>query len=59
MTRDVDSLVLCMRALLCDEMFHLDTAVPPIPFNEEVMELTQEAATVVVGQFGLLFFLNL
>ncbi|KAJ1169868.1 hypothetical protein NDU88_001756 [Pleurodeles waltl] len=36
MARDVDSLVLCMRALLCDEMFRLDPTVPPIPFNEEV-----------------------
>ncbi|KFW81327.1 Vitamin D3 hydroxylase-associated protein, partial [Manacus vitellinus] len=36
MARDVDSLALCMRALLCEEMFRLDPTVPPIPFNEEV-----------------------
>ncbi|XP_065512473.1 vitamin D3 hydroxylase-associated protein-like [Caloenas nicobarica] len=36
MARDVDSLALCMKALLCQEMFHLDPTVPPIPFNEEV-----------------------
>nr|XP_009672499.1 PREDICTED: vitamin D3 hydroxylase-associated protein-like [Struthio camelus australis] len=36
MARDVDSLALCMKALLCEEMFRLDPVVPPIPFNEEV-----------------------
>ncbi|NWZ05097.1 FAAH1 hydrolase, partial [Agelaius phoeniceus] len=36
MARDVDSLALCMKALLCQEMFQLDPSVPPIPFNEEV-----------------------
>ncbi|KAM5127440.1 vitamin D3 hydroxylase-associated protein-like isoform 2-T2 [Mantella aurantiaca] len=36
MARDVDALVVVMRALLCDEMFRLDPYVPPIPFNEEV-----------------------
>ncbi|XP_067423893.1 vitamin D3 hydroxylase-associated protein-like [Emydura macquarii macquarii] len=36
MARDVDSLALCMRALLCDDMFCLDPTVPPMPFNEEV-----------------------
>ncbi|XP_071421615.1 vitamin D3 hydroxylase-associated protein isoform X2 [Pithys albifrons albifrons] len=36
MARDVDSLALCMRALLCEEMFQLDPTVPPIPFDEEV-----------------------
>ncbi|NXU19650.1 VDHAP protein, partial [Pardalotus punctatus] len=36
MARDVDSLALCMKALLCQEMFRLDPSVPPIPFNEEV-----------------------
>ncbi|XP_067423871.1 vitamin D3 hydroxylase-associated protein-like [Emydura macquarii macquarii] len=36
MARDVDSLALCMRALLCDYMFRLDPTVPPMPFNEEV-----------------------
>uniref|UniRef100_A0A8C8RD60 Fatty-acid amide hydrolase 1 n=1 Tax=Pelusios castaneus TaxID=367368 RepID=A0A8C8RD60_9SAUR len=36
MARDVDSLALCMRALLGDDMFHLDPTIPPVPFNEEV-----------------------
>ncbi|NXY46929.1 FAAH1 hydrolase, partial [Ceuthmochares aereus] len=36
MARDVDSLALCMKALLCKEMFRLDPTVPPIPFDEEV-----------------------
>ncbi|XP_078527814.1 vitamin D3 hydroxylase-associated protein-like isoform X2 [Lissotriton helveticus] len=36
MARDVDSLVLCMQALLCEDMFHLDNTVPPIPFNEKL-----------------------
>ncbi|NWS74876.1 FAAH1 hydrolase, partial [Crotophaga sulcirostris] len=36
MARDVDSLALCMKALLCKEMFQLDPTVPPIPFDEEV-----------------------
>ncbi|XP_063283820.1 vitamin D3 hydroxylase-associated protein-like isoform X1 [Pelobates fuscus] len=36
MARDVDSLVLCMKTLLCDEMFKLDPTVPPLPFNDKV-----------------------
>ncbi|KAM6455745.1 fatty-acid amide hydrolase 1-like [Liasis olivaceus] len=36
MARDVDSLALCLRALLCNKMFHLDPTVPPLPFNEQV-----------------------
>ncbi|NXS79934.1 FAAH1 hydrolase, partial [Erpornis zantholeuca] len=36
MARDVDSLALCMKALLCQEMFQLDPSVPSIPFNKEV-----------------------
>ncbi|XP_049638829.1 vitamin D3 hydroxylase-associated protein-like [Suncus etruscus] len=36
MARDVDSLVLCMRALLCDELFRLDPTVPPLPFNDQL-----------------------
>lgn len=42
MARDVDSLVLCMKALLCDEMFCLDPAVPPLPFNDKVIKLDIE-----------------
>ncbi|KAL8178745.1 UNVERIFIED_CONTAM: hypothetical protein K2H54_056045 [Gekko kuhli] len=36
LARDMDSLVLCMKALLCDELFRLDPAVPPLPFNDEI-----------------------
>nr|XP_014700123.2 vitamin D3 hydroxylase-associated protein-like [Equus asinus] len=36
MARDVDSLALCMRALLCEELFHLDPSLPPLSFNDEV-----------------------
>lgn len=36
MARDVDSLALCMQALLCDHMFSLDPTLPPIPFNTQV-----------------------
>ncbi|XP_066480721.1 vitamin D3 hydroxylase-associated protein-like [Tiliqua scincoides] len=36
MAKDVDSLALCMKALLCDDMFQLDPTVPPMPFNEKV-----------------------
>ncbi|KAM9357667.1 fatty-acid amide hydrolase 1 [Symphorus nematophorus] len=41
MARDVDSLALCMKALLCDHMFSLDPTVPPIPFNEQVYQSSQ------------------
>lgn len=36
MARDVESLALCLRALLCEDMFLLDPTVPPLPFREEV-----------------------
>ncbi|XP_078527804.1 vitamin D3 hydroxylase-associated protein-like [Lissotriton helveticus] len=36
MAKDVDSLALFMRALLCDDMFRLDPTVPPIPFKDEI-----------------------
>ncbi|NXL06505.1 FAAH1 hydrolase, partial [Mesembrinibis cayennensis] len=41
MAKDVESLALCMRALLCEDMFDLDSTVPPLPFNEEVYSSTQ------------------
>lgn len=41
MAKDVDSLALCMKALLCDELFHLDPSVPPMPFKEEVYTSTK------------------
>ncbi|KAM8889511.1 fatty-acid amide hydrolase 1 [Synchiropus picturatus] len=36
MAKDVDSLALCMRALLSDHMFGQDPTVPPMPFNEQI-----------------------
>lgn len=36
LARDVDSLALCMQALLCDHMFSLDPTVPPLPFNAQI-----------------------
>ncbi|NWS74873.1 FAAH1 hydrolase, partial [Crotophaga sulcirostris] len=41
MAKDVESLALCMRALLSEDMFSLDSTVPPLPFNEEVYSSTQ------------------
>ncbi|XP_061200891.1 fatty-acid amide hydrolase 1-like [Neopsephotus bourkii] len=41
MAKDVESLALSMRALLCEDMFSLDSSVPPLPFNEEVYSSTQ------------------
>ncbi|XP_020391569.2 vitamin D3 hydroxylase-associated protein-like [Rhincodon typus] len=42
LAKDVDSLALCMRALLCEDMFHLDPSVPPIPFNEQMYTSTKQ-----------------
>ncbi|KAF4111834.1 fatty-acid amide hydrolase 1 [Onychostoma macrolepis] len=41
MGRDVESLALCMRALLCQDMFSLDPTIPPIPFNQELYESSE------------------
>ncbi|KAI4549611.1 hypothetical protein MG293_001941 [Ovis ammon polii] len=41
MARDVESLALCLRALLCEDMFRLDPTVPPLPFREEVYRSSQ------------------
>nr|XP_002195897.1 fatty-acid amide hydrolase 1 [Taeniopygia guttata] len=41
LAKDVESLALCLRALLCEDMFSLDTTVPPLPFNEEVYSSTK------------------
>ncbi|XP_055021012.1 fatty-acid amide hydrolase 1 isoform X2 [Boleophthalmus pectinirostris] len=38
MAKDVDSLALFMKAVLCDYMFSLDPTVPPLPFNEKVYQ---------------------
>ncbi|XP_064372237.1 vitamin D3 hydroxylase-associated protein-like [Dromaius novaehollandiae] len=48
--RDVDSLALCMRALLCEDMFCLDPTVPPIPFN---MEVFSSPAPLRIGFYSL------
>ncbi|XP_062437580.1 fatty-acid amide hydrolase 1-like [Rhea pennata] len=48
--RDVDSLALCMRALLCEDMFCLDPTVPPIPFN---MEVFSSHARLRIGFYSL------
>ncbi|KAM5127148.1 fatty-acid amide hydrolase 1-like, partial [Mantella aurantiaca] len=36
MARDVDSLALFMKAVLCDDFFQLDPTVPPLPFKDEI-----------------------
>ncbi|KAM7388342.1 hypothetical protein PAMP_024521 [Pampus punctatissimus] len=41
MAKDVDSLALCMQALLCNHMFTLDPTVPPIPFNVQVYKTSK------------------
>nr|XP_009672498.1 PREDICTED: fatty-acid amide hydrolase 1-like [Struthio camelus australis] len=41
MAKDVESLALSMRALLCEDMFSLDSTVPPLPFKEEVYSSTR------------------
>ncbi|NWW62618.1 FAAH1 hydrolase, partial [Ifrita kowaldi] len=41
LAKDVDSLALCLRALLSEDMFSLDSTVPPLPFNEEVYSSTK------------------
>ncbi|XP_074122141.1 fatty-acid amide hydrolase 1-like [Sminthopsis crassicaudata] len=41
MARDVDSLALCLRALLCEDMFLLDPLLPPIPFRESIYASTE------------------
>ncbi|NXY35257.1 FAAH1 hydrolase, partial [Pomatorhinus ruficollis] len=41
LAKDVESLALCLRALLSEDMFSLDSTVPPLPFNEEVYSSTK------------------
>ncbi|NXA59060.1 FAAH1 hydrolase, partial [Mohoua ochrocephala] len=41
LAKDVDSLALGLRALLNEDMFSLDSTVPPLPFNEEVYSSTK------------------
>lgn len=42
MARDVDSLVLCLRALLSEDMHQLDPTVPFMPFREEVSRVGEQ-----------------
>ncbi|XP_063795592.1 vitamin D3 hydroxylase-associated protein-like isoform X2 [Pseudophryne corroboree] len=41
MGRDVNTLVIFMRALWCDELFRLDPYVTPLHFNEEIYSSTK------------------
>ncbi|XP_072505415.1 fatty-acid amide hydrolase 1-like [Notamacropus eugenii] len=41
MAKDVDSLALCLRALLSEDMFLLDPMVPPVPFRETIYASTK------------------
>ncbi|XP_007944911.1 fatty-acid amide hydrolase 1 [Orycteropus afer afer] len=41
MAQNVESLALCLRALLTEDMFRLDPTVPPVPFREEVYTSTR------------------
>ncbi|XP_064003705.1 vitamin D3 hydroxylase-associated protein-like isoform X2 [Pogoniulus pusillus] len=56
MARDVDSLALCMKALLCQEMFQLDPTVPPIPFNEELVPFSPPRIHYVMNELFLKTF---
>ncbi|KAF7659686.1 hypothetical protein LDENG_00294480 [Lucifuga dentata] len=48
MAKDVDSLALCMQALLCDHMFSLDPTLPPLPFN---MKVYQSSRSLRIGYY--------
>nr|XP_023663174.1 fatty-acid amide hydrolase 1 [Paramormyrops kingsleyae] len=41
LAKDVDGLALCMKALLCEDMYFLDPTVPPVPFKEQVYSSTR------------------
>ncbi|XP_006839783.1 PREDICTED: fatty-acid amide hydrolase 1 [Chrysochloris asiatica] len=41
LARNVESLALCLRALLSEDMFRLDPTVPPMPFREEIYKSTR------------------
>ncbi|GAB0193125.1 vitamin D3 hydroxylase-associated protein-like [Grus japonensis] len=56
MARDVDSLALCMKALLCQDMFWLDPTVPPIPFNEELVPFSPPRIHYVMNELFLKTF---
>ncbi|XP_018430685.1 PREDICTED: vitamin D3 hydroxylase-associated protein-like, partial [Nanorana parkeri] len=46
MARDVDSLALFMKAVLCDDLFQLDPTIPPLPFRDEVYRSSER---LVIG----------
>uniref|UniRef100_A0A3Q2Q4R1 Amidase domain-containing protein n=1 Tax=Fundulus heteroclitus TaxID=8078 RepID=A0A3Q2Q4R1_FUNHE len=52
LARDVDSLALCMQALLCDHMFSLDPTVPPLPFNLQVC-LLLNSCSFLLSRFAV------
>ncbi|NWX37359.1 FAAH1 hydrolase, partial [Notiomystis cincta] len=41
LAKDVEGLALCLRGLLGEDMFSLDSTVPPLPFREEVYSSTK------------------
>lgn len=43
MAQDVDSLVLCLQALLSEDMHRLDPTVPHMPFRGEVSQVDEQA----------------
>lgn len=45
MARDVESLALCLRALLSEDMHRLDPTVPFMPFREEVSWVGEQATS--------------
>ncbi|KAM4722931.1 vitamin D3 hydroxylase-associated protein-like [Rhinophrynus dorsalis] len=55
MARDVDSLALFMKALLCDEMFQLDRTVPPLPFKDEVYSSSEPLRIGYYDTDGFIF----
>ncbi|KAL9845604.1 fatty-acid amide hydrolase 1-like isoform 1-T1 [Geothlypis trichas] len=52
LAKDVESLALCLRALLSEDMFSLDSTVPPLPFNEEVQSLQRSLGRAALFSHG-------
>lgn len=51
LARDVESLVIMMKALLVPYMFELDPCLPPVPFREEVSTSIQKTNTYNIQEF--------